>query len=116
MVAKTILLIFLGASFSFKLRSHQTKGNPKNKKNPNSFEQRTRHFIHSVRRTVSEKGKTRKLGKEEKRRKRKMGACFSQPGEELPTLSDDEIKQLRDKGCVPCVATPSVDFEGKNQL
>ena len=45
-----------------------------------------------------------------------MGACFSQPGEELPTLSDDEIKQLRDKGCVPCVATPSVDFEGKNQL
>ena len=65
---------------------------------------------------MSEKGKTRKLGKEEENKKRIMGACFSQPGEELPTLSDDEIKQLRDKGCVPCVATPSVDFEGKNQL
>jgi hypothetical protein len=45
-----------------------------------------------------------------------MGACCSAPGEELPGLTEDDIQQLRFRGCLPCVATPSSDFVGKNQL
>lgn len=45
-----------------------------------------------------------------------MGACYSAPGAELPAATDEEIKELKERGCLPCVATPSVDFEGKNQL
>ena len=45
-----------------------------------------------------------------------MGACCSQPADELPPLTDEDIKRLREKGHLPCVATPSVDFDGQNQL
>jgi len=49
-----------------------------------------------------------------------MGACLctacTPPGEDLSPLSDDEMKRLQARGFLPCVATPSVDFDGKNQL
>lgn len=44
-----------------------------------------------------------------------MGACCS-TGAELPAATDDDIKRLRDKGHLPCIAGPSEDFKGKNQL
>lgn len=45
-----------------------------------------------------------------------MGVCCSQPGDELPPLEEEDIRRLREKGHLPCVATPSVDFDGSNQL
>lgn len=45
-----------------------------------------------------------------------MGSCCSAPGAELPAASTEDLKKLKEKGHLPCVATPSVDFEGKNQL
>lgn len=45
-----------------------------------------------------------------------MGACCSQITEELPAMTEEDMKRLREKGHLPCVATPSVDFEGLNQL
>jgi hypothetical protein len=44
-----------------------------------------------------------------------MGACCSQPGQELPAATEADIKRLREKGHLPCLAGPSIDFEGDNQ-
>ena len=44
-----------------------------------------------------------------------MGACCSQPGAELPHASEEDIKRLREKGHLPCLAGPSSDFDGENQ-
>jgi hypothetical protein len=48
-----------------------------------------------------------------------MGACWSccaPPGDELPALSAEDIERLRNRGYLPAMAGPSVDFEGNNQL
>ena len=45
-----------------------------------------------------------------------MGACCSAPAAELPPATEDDLNKLRERGHLPCVATPSCDFEGKNQL
>ena len=45
-----------------------------------------------------------------------MGACCSGPAPELPHATEEDLKKLRERGHLPCLATPSVDFEGKNQL
>jgi hypothetical protein len=44
-----------------------------------------------------------------------MGSCCSAPAEELPSATEDELNKLRERGHLPCLATPSSDFEGKNQ-
>lgn len=43
-----------------------------------------------------------------------MGCCMSQPPD-LPLATEDDIKRLREKGFMPCLAGPSVDFDGDNQ-
>lgn len=45
-----------------------------------------------------------------------MGCVCSAPLEELPHATNEEINQLRERGHVPCIAGPSIDLEGKNQL
>jgi hypothetical protein len=44
------------------------------------------------------------------------GCCLPPEGDELPALSAEEIRALRDRGCLPAVAGPSADFDGHNQL
>jgi hypothetical protein len=44
-----------------------------------------------------------------------MGACCSQLGQELPAATEADIKRLREKGHLPCLAGPSSDFDGDNQ-
>ena len=43
-----------------------------------------------------------------------MGGCSV--GKELPAATGSELKALQERGHLPCVATPSADFDGKNQL
>ena len=45
-----------------------------------------------------------------------MGACYSAPEAELPPATEEELKVLKERGHLPWIAGPSVDFEGKNQL
>jgi hypothetical protein len=45
-----------------------------------------------------------------------MGSCCSAPSADLPHASEEDIQRLRERGLLPCVAGPSSDFEGKNQL
>lgn len=45
-----------------------------------------------------------------------MGCCMSQPVEELPAATAEELEKIRSKAHLPVVATPSVDFDGNNQL
>ena len=45
-----------------------------------------------------------------------MGACCSAPAAELPPATEEDLSKLRERGHLPCVATPSKDFDGKNQL
>ena len=45
-----------------------------------------------------------------------MGGCYSAPGDELAPASEEDLKLLKERGHLPCIAIPSVDFEGKNQL
>lgn len=45
-----------------------------------------------------------------------MGGCCSQPGDELPGVTSEELEKIRTAGYLPTVATPTVDFHGKNQL
>jgi hypothetical protein len=45
-----------------------------------------------------------------------MGCCCSAPLPELPPASAGDLDTLRTRGHLPCVACPSVDFEGNNQL
>ncbi|CAB9504588.1 expressed unknown protein [Seminavis robusta] len=44
-----------------------------------------------------------------------MGVCCSAPAAELPAATEEDIKRLREKGHLPCLAGPSVDFDGDNQ-
>lgn len=44
-----------------------------------------------------------------------MGACCSQPAADLEHASEADIKRLREKGHLPCLAGPSSDFDGDNQ-
>lgn len=44
-----------------------------------------------------------------------MGACCSQPAAELDHATAADIKRLREKGHLPCLAGPAVDFDGDNQ-
>jgi len=44
-----------------------------------------------------------------------MGACCSAPGLELDHASEEDIKRLREKGHMICIAGPSADFDGDNQ-
>ena len=43
-----------------------------------------------------------------------MGCCLS-VGAELPAATEEDLKRLKEKGFLPCLAGPSIDFEGKNQ-
>lgn len=43
-----------------------------------------------------------------------MGGCCS-TGADLPAATEEEIARLREKGFLPCLAGPSMDFEGDNQ-
>jgi hypothetical protein len=45
-----------------------------------------------------------------------MGACWSAPAEDLPPATAEDIERIRQKGLLPVVAGPSVDFQGANQL
>jgi hypothetical protein len=46
-----------------------------------------------------------------------MGACCSsKPGEQLPAVSEEELSQLRQEGHLPCIAIPSIDQTGENNL
>ena len=45
-----------------------------------------------------------------------MGACCSAPGAQLPAVTEDEMKVLREKGHLPCLAVPKVDYKGRNNL
>lgn len=45
-----------------------------------------------------------------------MGSCYSAPGDELPPVSEMDLNTLKERGHLPCFGTPSVDFDGKNQL
>ena len=45
-----------------------------------------------------------------------MGACCSKEGAQLPAATAEEIERIRSAGHLPVVATPAVDFHGKNQL
>ncbi len=45
-----------------------------------------------------------------------MGGCYSAPAADLPSASEGELKMLKERGHFPCIGTPAVDFNGKNQL
>jgi hypothetical protein len=45
-----------------------------------------------------------------------MGCICSAPLPDLPPASAEDLNTLRSRGHLPCVACPSVDFEGHNQL
>ena len=44
-----------------------------------------------------------------------MGACCSQSADDLDHATEEDIKRLRDKGHLPCLAGPAIDFDGENQ-
>ena len=43
-----------------------------------------------------------------------MGCCVS-TGAELPAATEEDLKRLREKGYLPCLAGPAMDFDGDNQ-
>lgn len=44
-----------------------------------------------------------------------MGGCCSSQPPDLPEATNDDLNRLREKGYLPCLAGPSVDFDGQNQ-
>lgn len=45
-----------------------------------------------------------------------MGGCYSTPADDLPTASEQDLRLLKERGHLPCIGSPSMDFDRKNQM